>query len=119
MPPREIHGELAELAGTGALLARAKRHLDAGRPLHALHFIDIVLGAAPEHVAGLQLYRETHERLLAESTDVNNAYEQNYLQSVINETEAALEELRRERADPGRGLPSAWTGAAGSRALRD
>ena len=97
VPPREIHGELAELAGTGALLARARQHLDAGRPLHALHFIDIVLGAAPEHAAGLRMYREAHERLLAESTDVNNAYEQNYLQSVINETDAALEELRRER----------------------
>ncbi len=94
VPAREIHGELAELAGTDALLARARRHLDDGRPLHALHFIDIVLGGAPEHAAALQLYRETHERLLAESTDVNNAYEQNYLQSVIDETGAALEELQ-------------------------
>ena len=94
VPAREIHGELAELAGTDALLARARQHLDAGRPLHALHFIDIVLGGAPEHVAALQLYRETHERLLADAADVANAYEENYLQSVINETEAALENLQ-------------------------
>ena len=94
VPPREIHGELAELAGTDALLARARRHLDAGRPLHALHFIDIVLGSAPEHVAALRIYREAHERLLADAAEVANAYEENYLQSVINETEAALENLQ-------------------------
>lgn len=94
VPPRDIYGELAELAGTDPLLARARQHLDAGRPLHALHFIDIVLGGAPEHAAALQMYREAHEELLAESREVNNAYEQNYLRSIIDETEAALEELQ-------------------------
>ena len=94
VPAREIHGELAELAGTDALLARARRHLDADRPLHALHFIDIVLGSAPEHVAALQTYREAHERLLADAAELANAYEENYLQSVINETEEALENLQ-------------------------
>ena len=93
VPHREIHGELAELAGTGALLARARRHLDGGRPLHALHFIEIVLGSAPEDAAALQMYREAHERLLADSADVDNAYEQNYLQAVINETGETLERL--------------------------
>ena len=97
VPAREIHGELAELAGTDALLTRARQHLDAGRPLHALHFIDIVLGSAPEHAAALQLYRETHERLLADAAEVANAYEENYLQSVINETEEALESLQSGR----------------------
>ena len=97
VPAREIHGELAELAGTDALLARARQHLDADRSLHALHFIDIVLGGAPEHVPALQMYREVHAELLADAADVANAYEENYLQSVINETEAALEELQSGR----------------------
>lgn len=97
VPARDVYGELAEMAGTDALLARARQHLDGGRPLHALHFIEVALGGAPEHATALQLYREAHERLLAESADVDNAYEQNYLQSVIDETEEALENLQSAR----------------------
>ena len=94
VPARDVYGELAELAGTDALLARARQHLDGGRPLHALHFIDVALGGEPEHAAALRLYVEAHERLLADAADVANAYEQNYLQSVITETEEALENLQ-------------------------
>ena len=97
VPARDVYGELAELAGTDALLARARQHLDGGRPLHALHFIEVALGAAPEDAAALRLYREAHERLLAESVEVDNAYEQNYLQSVIDETEEALQNLQSGR----------------------
>ncbi len=94
VPAREVYGELADLVGTDALLARARAHLDGGRPLHALHFIEVALGGAPEHVGALRLHLEAHERLLAESTVLNNAYEQNYLRSEIGETEAALERLQ-------------------------
>ncbi len=97
VPARDIYGELAELAGTDALLARARQHLEGARPLHALHFIEVALGAAPEDAAALRLYREAHERLLADSTDVDNAYEQNYLQAVIDETAEALENLQAGR----------------------
>ena len=97
VPAREIYAELAELAGSDALLARARQHLDGGRPLHALHFIEVALGAAPEDAAALRLYREAHERLLADSVEVDNAYEQNYLQAVINETREALQNLQSGR----------------------
>ena len=97
VPARDVYAELAELAGTGALLARARQHLDGGRPLHALHFIEVALGAAPEDAAALRLYREAHERLLADSAEVDNAYEQNYLQAVIDETEEALANLQSGR----------------------
>ena len=68
-----------------------------GRPLHAIHFIEVARGAAPEHARALQLYLEAHEQLMAESGVLNNAYEQNHLQSDINETEEALEELQSGR----------------------
>ena len=97
VPARDVYGELAELAGTAALLERARRHLDGGRPLHALHFTEVALGGAPQHARALRLYLEVHERLLAESATLNNAYEQNYLQSVISETRTALEDLQPER----------------------
>ena len=97
MPARDVYGELADLVGTDALLARAREHLDGGRPLHALHFIEMALGGAPEHVAALRLYLDAHERLMAESRTLNNAYEQSYLQSEIDQTEAALERLQPPR----------------------
>lgn len=97
VPARDVYGELAELAGTDALLARARRHLDGDQPVRALHFIEVALGGAPQHAATLQLYLEAHERLLADSDDLGNAYEQNYLQAVINETRAALEALQPAR----------------------
>ena len=46
VPAREVYGELADLVGTDALLARAREHLAGGRPLHALHFIEMA-SAAP------------------------------------------------------------------------
>ena len=91
VPARNVYGELAGLVGTDTLLARARQHLDGGRPLHALHFIEVALGGEPEGAAALRLYREAHEHLLAESAEVDNAYEQNYLQSVITETTEALD----------------------------
>ena len=97
VPARDVYGELAGLVGTDVLLARAREHLAGGRPLHALHFIEVALGGAPEHVGALRLYREAHERLLAESRTLNNAYEQNYLRSEIGRTEAALERLQPAR----------------------
>ncbi len=97
VPAREVYGELAELVGTDALLARARGHLAAGRPLQALHFIEIALGGAPEHVEALRLYLEAHERLMAESRTLSNAYEQNYLQAEIGKAEAALERLQSAR----------------------
>ncbi len=97
VPARDIYGELADLVGTDALLGRAREHLAGGRPLHALHFIEMALGGAPEHVAALRLYLDAHERLLAASRTLSNAYEQNYLQSEIDKTEAALESLQPAR----------------------
>lgn len=94
VPARDVYGELASLVGTDALLARAREHLAGGRPLHALHFIEVALGGAPEHVGALRLYLEAHERLMIASTVLDNAYEQNYLQSVISVTEEALERLQ-------------------------
>ena len=97
VPARDVYEELAELAGTDPLLARARQHLDGGRPLHALHIIEVALSGAPEDAAALQLYVEVHERLLTASEDADNAYEQGYLQAVITETEETLENLQSGR----------------------
>jgi alkyl sulfatase BDS1-like metallo-beta-lactamase superfamily hydrolase len=54
VPEQAIRGELAELAGgPDVLAARAQAHLDAGRPLEALHFTDIALAVDPGHSGAL------------------------------------------------------------------
>lgn len=49
VPQREVWNEIVELAGVDNLVARAQAHVNAGRPVHALHFTDIVVGVAPAH----------------------------------------------------------------------
>ena len=50
VPRRSIDRDLAELAGGAAPLAeRAREHVEAGRPLEAIHLLDIALAAEPRH----------------------------------------------------------------------
>ena len=56
VPPAAMWPELFELAGgPGPLLSRARAHLDSGRPLHALQFVDIVLAQEPDDAAALDV----------------------------------------------------------------
>ena len=49
VPPSAIWAELTVLAGgTPALVRAAQTHLDAGRPLHALNFVDMILTTGAE-----------------------------------------------------------------------
>jgi glyoxylase-like metal-dependent hydrolase (beta-lactamase superfamily II) len=49
-PASCISADIVELAGgAGNLLARARRHLENGRPLEALHLLDVVQGCGPAH----------------------------------------------------------------------
>ena len=41
--------DLVELCGSGPLTAKARGYLAAGRPLQALHLIDIVVGVEPQN----------------------------------------------------------------------
>jgi alkyl sulfatase BDS1-like metallo-beta-lactamase superfamily hydrolase len=61
-----VAADVVELAGADALVERARAHLDAGRPLHAIHLAEVVSADHPEARAVL---REAHEALLAESTN--------------------------------------------------
>tara|TARA_R110002124_G_scaffold68091_7_gene184645 strand:+ start:3954 stop:5231 length:1278 start_codon:yes stop_codon:yes gene_type:complete len=68
VPQRSVHQDLVELAGTDALVARAREKKDAGRPEEALHLLDIVLGSAPGVAAAVELSSEIHQSL-REQTD--------------------------------------------------
>jgi len=65
VPPSAVWSELAELAGGPDVLARrAADHLAAGRPVEALHLLDIALGAHPAHVPALEVQVAALELLI-------------------------------------------------------
>lgn len=90
VPRSAVHGDIAELAGGADKLAeRAQAHVDGGRPLEALHLIDIALGADPANVAALRAKKAASEALLAQSGG-GNLSETMWLRSEIAEIEAKL-----------------------------
>lgn len=60
----EVAADVVELAGADALVDRARAHLCAGRPLHAIHLAELV---GEEHPGAREVLREAHEDLLAAS----------------------------------------------------
>jgi glyoxylase-like metal-dependent hydrolase (beta-lactamase superfamily II) len=61
-----IAADVVELAGADALVERARAHLVAGRPVHAIHLAELV---SPDYPAARDVLREAHENLLAGSTN--------------------------------------------------
>jgi len=89
VPPSAVYGDLAELAGGGdALAARAKRHLDKGKPLEALRLLDVA--AAAETQAVLRTRVAVLKRLLEGAGVLNNYSEVGFLEADIRATEAKL-----------------------------
>ncbi len=90
VPPSAIWDELTDLAGgPAAFLASARSHLDADRPLHALHFTDIVLAQDPNAKDALSVKLSALEQLLAGSGRENFS-EVRWLEAEIGETKAAI-----------------------------
>lgn len=90
VPRSSIDTDLAELAGgAGALVDRAKAKLAIGRPLEAMHLLDIALGSDPRHGAALTVKKDVLEKLLRDSGG-SNLSETMWLKSEIAELEAAL-----------------------------
>jgi alkyl sulfatase BDS1-like metallo-beta-lactamase superfamily hydrolase len=78
--PTEISADLVELAGADALVARARVHLDAGRPVQAIALAEKVTDADSEHSGARGVLKAAHERLL---TDSNNFWETAWLRKQI------------------------------------
>ena len=72
VPRSAVSVDLAELAGGAEALAnRARAHVEAGRPLEALHLLDVALGAEPASLAALKIKRVALEHLLVASGGSN------------------------------------------------
>jgi alkyl sulfatase BDS1-like metallo-beta-lactamase superfamily hydrolase len=90
VPPSAIWKELTELAGGPAvLIGQAEAHADAGRPLHALHYTDVVLADDPSSVAALRVKLAALKTLL-EASGRENFSEVRWLEAEIRQTEAAV-----------------------------
>ncbi len=90
VPITEVAPDLVELAGgADALAKRARTHIEAGRPLHALHLTDLALEAEPGDDAALRGRLDALTILLERSGDENHS-EVMWLQHEIAATEKAL-----------------------------
>ncbi|MBW2269300.1 MAG: MBL fold metallo-hydrolase [Deltaproteobacteria bacterium] len=90
VPQEAILDEVVELAGIQGLIDRARRHVEAGRPIHALHLMEIALGGQPTHRGALEARLEALGSLLEQARPLNNSYEMDWLSSRIRVTEEAL-----------------------------
>lgn len=90
VPRSSVNKDLVELAGgADALAKRAGVHEVDGRPLEALHLLDIALGVEPAHRAALSVKKAALNALLTASGS-KNLSETMWLRSEIAQTEAAL-----------------------------
>ena len=72
-----VAADLVALAGADALVGRARAHVDAGRPLHAIHLAELL----PADDAGARgVLKDAHEKLLAGST---NFWESSWLRNQL------------------------------------
>ncbi|SPM32719.1 Alkyl sulfatase BDS1 and related hydrolases, metallo-beta-lactamase superfamily [Mycobacterium rhizamassiliense] len=83
-PPSAVWSDVVDLVGgTAPLVERAAGHVEAGRPLQALHLIDMVLAHAPADADALAVKRQALERLLADSGRENHS-EVQWLEQELN-----------------------------------
>jgi len=92
VPRTAVFAELAGLAGNDALVEHARGHVDAGRPVHAIHLLEIALGGDPRDRGALMTKRAALEQLLEEARPLNNAYEMDWLRYRIRQADEALGE---------------------------
>ncbi len=91
VPRSSVYTDLAELAGGASVLSkRAGEKVAQGKPLEAIHLLDIALGVEPSSKEALATKRSALEQLLAASGG-SNLSETMWLKSEIAATTAALD----------------------------
>lgn len=94
VPPKAVSADWIELAGgTGPVLARAREHVEAGRPLEAMHLAEAVLATSPKSSDALGVKLAATERLLAQCTRENFS-ETRWLEAEVRSLTSALDESR-------------------------
>jgi alkyl sulfatase BDS1-like metallo-beta-lactamase superfamily hydrolase len=90
VPRTSIDADLVELAGgVGPLAARARTKMNEGRPLEALHLLDIALATDRTHADALGVKKDALQALQRESGG-SNLSEVMWLKSELAAVEATL-----------------------------
>lgn len=91
VPASDVYDDFVAVAGPDPLIAKASVHVEENRPVHALHIIDVVIGAQPDNMAALKVRREALLALLADAkSGLNNSYEIYWLNYRLRDTDARL-----------------------------
>jgi alkyl sulfatase BDS1-like metallo-beta-lactamase superfamily hydrolase len=94
VPPRDIYADLAQLAGVDALLAKANEQLAQHKPVHALHFLEVVLELEADNVVAIETQIAVYEMLLQDATNISkNNYEKDYMRTLIAQTKERLAQM--------------------------
>jgi alkyl sulfatase BDS1-like metallo-beta-lactamase superfamily hydrolase len=86
IPPSAVSRDIVAAAGADALVAAARAHLDADRPVEALHLTDLVLAAEPDAPAARSVAVAASQVLLDRSS---NFWESAWLRRSIDNLEAS------------------------------
>lgn len=91
VPAREVYADLAEVAGSEALLTLAQNYLNENEPVKTLHVLEVILEGEPANQPALRLRRQTLEVLLDNAENgLKNDYEIYWLQYRLKDTDARL-----------------------------
>lgn len=80
VPAAAVAGDIVAAGGADGLRTAARAHVDAGRPLHAIHLTDILLTADAGDAEATAIAADAHTTLLAAST---NFWEQAWLRKQL------------------------------------
>jgi len=98
VPERAVWGEIVDVAGVDALVAKALGHVERGEPVHALHLLKMVVDSGRADAAALDVQKRALEMLVeAAEAGEQNSYEIDWLKAQIR----ANAELRGGGTDAG------------------
>ena len=94
VPVRELYDDIAELAGSEALLLRAEQYFKDQQPLQTLHLTEMVLAQQSDHRQALELAKKALEQLRESAKTVSrNTYEYDILTMYIGQIDDRLQAL--------------------------
>ena len=83
VPVRDVYTDIAELAGSAALVARAAEYRDTRQCLQALHLLEMALAAEPANTEVLAEQAACLEIMLEDARVLNNSYEIMWLEAEL------------------------------------
>ena len=91
VPARDVYADLAEAAGTEALLALGGNYLAQDEPVKTLHVVEVALAAEPGNRGALELRQQALQSLMHKAENgLRNDYEIYWLKARLADTENRL-----------------------------